>query len=140
LKDPRVQAAFEKANEKLDDRILEIDPTLKPYLEKRDKARTEGPSTAKTKTSSTDRHKAVAKKETGAQNDSSTHVVTKGETLSSIAQEYKVSVASLKAVNNITDERKLRTGQKLVIPSPKRTETQPGNDQSIWNRLKNSLD
>ena len=34
LKDPKVQAAFDKANEKLDERIVEIDPSLKPYVEK----------------------------------------------------------------------------------------------------------
>src|SRR5271163_3207795 len=35
LKDPGVQAAYTKADEKLDDRIIEIDPSLKPYVEKR---------------------------------------------------------------------------------------------------------
>ena len=33
LKDPKVRAAFERANEKLNKRIIEIDPALKPFVE-----------------------------------------------------------------------------------------------------------
>jgi hypothetical protein len=65
LKDPKVRAAFKKANEELDKRIIEIDPSLKPFIEKqRGTAKRVGPS------------KPVAK----------THVVAKGETLTTIAR------------------------------------------------------
>ena len=33
LKDPKVRAAFDRANEKLNKRIIEIDPALKPFVE-----------------------------------------------------------------------------------------------------------
>jgi LysM repeat protein len=49
--------------------------------------------------------------------------VAKGDTLSSIAVHYNVSVASLKSANGITDERKLRVGQKLVIPAKSAAKT-----------------
>lgn len=45
-----------------------------------------------------------------------THVVTKGETLTSIAKHYKVSVADLEKVNKIENDRMLQIGQTLVIP------------------------
>lgn len=47
---------------------------------------------------------------------SNTHVVTKGETLTSIAKHYKVSVADLEKVNKIENDRMLQIGQTLVIP------------------------
>ncbi len=39
-----------------------------------------------------------------------------GETLGSIAARFDVTVAELMAANNITDPRRLRAGQELVIP------------------------
>jgi LysM repeat protein len=45
------------------------------------------------------------------------HVVTKGESLSSIAKTYGITVDDLKKANNITNPNKLEVGQKLVIPT-----------------------
>lgn len=45
-----------------------------------------------------------------------THVVAKGETLTSIAKHYKTSVFDLLKANKIEDDRKLQIGQSLVIP------------------------
>ena len=45
-----------------------------------------------------------------------THTVTRGETLTSIAKMYKVSVDELQKANNIEDGRKLQAGQTIVIP------------------------
>ncbi len=136
LKDSKVQAAFEKANEKLDDRIIEIDPSLKPYVEKR---RSQATAAAAKPSPSQAPKPAVAKKSAPATVTSATHVVAKGETLSSIALQYKVSVASLKSANNITDERKLKVGQKLVIPNAKAAAESTGSEPSLWDRLKSSL-
>ena len=66
-------------------------------------------------------------------------MVTKGETLSSIGLQYKVSVASLKSANNITDERKLRAGQKLVIPKAKSDAAETKSEPDLWDRLKSSF-
>ncbi len=43
------------------------------------------------------------------------HVVVQGETLSGIAAKYGTNTATLKSVNNISDERSLRVGQKLQV-------------------------
>src|ERR1700745_4127894 len=45
-----------------------------------------------------------------------THIVTRGETLTSIAKLYKVSVEELQNANHIEDGRKLQAGQTIVIP------------------------
>ncbi len=44
------------------------------------------------------------------------HVVQPGETISHIAEAYKVSTAAIMKVNNIKDARTLQVGTKLFIP------------------------
>jgi LysM repeat protein len=46
-----------------------------------------------------------------------THTVARGETLTSIAKMYKVTVDELQKANNIEDGRKLQAGQTIVIPT-----------------------
>jgi LysM repeat protein len=53
-----------------------------------------------------------------------THVVAKGETLTSIAREYKVGVGELLQANKIVNDRRLQIGQTLVIPA-KTENTEP---------------
>ena len=50
---------------------------------------------------------------------SSRHVytVSKGDTLSRIAHRFHTTANAIMALNNISDARKLRLGQKLKIPS-----------------------
>jgi LysM repeat protein len=45
------------------------------------------------------------------------HTVAKGETLTSIAKHYNVSIAELHKANKVVDERKLQIGQVLQIPT-----------------------
>jgi LysM repeat protein len=47
----------------------------------------------------------------------SVHVVKAGETLSSLARRYNVSVRALRSANNIAAGRPLLAGQRLTIPS-----------------------
>ena len=47
-----------------------------------------------------------------------THTVARGETLTSIAKMYKVTVDELQQANHIEDGRKLQAGQTIVIPMP----------------------
>jgi N-acetylmuramoyl-L-alanine amidase len=47
---------------------------------------------------------------------SNTHIVAKGETLTSIARMHKVSVEELQKFNHIENDRKLQIGQTLVLP------------------------
>jgi LysM repeat protein len=46
------------------------------------------------------------------------HVVAKGETLTSIAKMHKVTVEELQKFNHIENDRKLQIGQTIMIPSP----------------------
>jgi LysM repeat protein len=46
-----------------------------------------------------------------------THTVARGETLTSIAKMYKVTIDELQKSNNIEDGRKLQAGQTIVIPT-----------------------
>jgi LysM repeat protein len=45
-----------------------------------------------------------------------THIVARGETLTSIAKMYKVGVEELQNANHIEDGRKLQAGQTIIIP------------------------
>jgi LysM repeat protein len=47
---------------------------------------------------------------------SNTHTVTRGETLTSIAKQYKVGVEELQKFNHIENDRKLQIGQTIMIP------------------------
>ena len=44
------------------------------------------------------------------------HVVTRGQTLSHIAERYGVSVTAIRATNNNVSPKRLQIGQKLIIP------------------------
>src|SRR5262249_4794006 len=44
------------------------------------------------------------------------HIVARGETLTSIAKMYSVSVSELQKYNHIENDRKLQIGQTLAIP------------------------
>lgn len=60
-----------------------------------------------------------------------THTVARGETLTSIAKMYKVSVDELQKFNHIEDGRKLQAGQTIVIPtapSPAPSASPPPSD------------
>jgi LysM repeat protein len=46
-----------------------------------------------------------------------THTVARGETLTSIAKMYKVTVEDLQRVNHIEDGRRLQAGQTIAIPT-----------------------
>ena len=46
------------------------------------------------------------------------HMVARGETLTSIAKMYNVSVIELQKYNHIENDRKLQIGQTLAIPNP----------------------
>jgi LysM repeat protein len=46
------------------------------------------------------------------------HTVARGETLTSIAKLYKVTVDDLQNANHIEDGRKLQAGQTIIVPTP----------------------
>ena len=46
-----------------------------------------------------------------------TYRLSRGETLSHVSEQFGVSVRSLLEINNITNPRRIRAGQKLRIPA-----------------------
>ena len=129
MKDPGVRAAYAKADAKLNAKIVDIDPSLKPIAE----AGGVAPAPAA-------KHPAAMKPLQGAPSASSSYVVVKGDTLTSIASRYRVTAEDLKSANGIVDERKLQVGQKLTIPAHS-AKAKPAvkRDEGLWSRLKAGL-
>ncbi len=75
------------------------------------------PVTEGAKTEAAPKAEAVAPKPDGV--DGPKHVVVKGETLTSIAKQYNITITELKTANKIENERKLQIGQTLTIPATK---------------------
>jgi LysM repeat protein len=61
---------------------------------------------------------SVAPGESAHPQNGSSHIVARGETLTSIAKMYNVSVSELQKYNHIENDRKLQIGQTLAIPNP----------------------
>jgi LysM repeat protein len=59
---------------------------------------------------------ADASKPAPTQQSGNSHVVAKGETLTSIAKMHKVTVEELQKFNHIENDRKLQIGQTIMIP------------------------
>lgn len=121
LRDARVRDAFARANERLDARIVELDPALAGYVRTHPSGRGEPePAAAAVPRKPFVQPKpavAAAKpKKPAPVVGQRTHVVAAGETLSAIATKYGVTVQSLETANQIQDARKLRAGQTLVVP------------------------
>jgi membrane-bound lytic murein transglycosylase D len=51
------------------------------------------------------------------------HVVRRGDTLGKLSRDYGVSISAIRAANNNVDPRRLRVGQRLVIPRAGRIPT-----------------
>ncbi len=141
LRDPRVQAAYQEADRKLEAKILQIDPALEPYLKGKHSARESAPAPkpatkpfATVKTVPAKPAPKPAPTKTLPAPKGATHTVATGETLGGIAAKYRVTVAALKSANHIQDERKLRVGQVLAIPSGKAA-PQSKKEESAWSRL-----
>ncbi len=120
LRDAKVRAAYDEADKRLADKIVQIDPALKDYV----KNRNAGHAPVVAKAAPRKAHHAA----------DSTHVVAKGETLGAIATKYGVTVDALKSANHITDERKLRAGQSITIPGGAEKKS-----TGIWDSLKSKF-
>jgi len=154
LRDPRVKEGFDRANERLTQKIVELDPALKGYAAGHAgqtppatataqavhqpfvaatpaPVHTSKPAVQKAAAATPAPKPAVAKPvaahpavshpvqshaATARAGEGATHVVAPGETIAGIARRYNVSAASIETANHITDPRKLRAGQALVIP------------------------
>lgn len=113
LRDPKVRAAYEEADRKLEAKIVQIDPALANYQHHR-LSEPEKPASSSKPVASKPATPKKASAVVGGFH--TTHTVTKGETLGGIASQYGVSLSALKAANHIADEKKLSIGQTLTIP------------------------
>jgi LysM repeat protein len=76
-----------------------------------------GESTPTTSTSTSTMSTSTATPEASAKaDDGNSHVVARGETLTSIAKMHGVSVSELQKYNHIDNPLKLQAGQTLLIP------------------------
>src|SRR2546430_576900 len=73
------------------------------------------PATSTSATSATSTSTATAESSTKVANGNG-HVVARGETLTSIAKMYNISVTDLQKFNHIENPLKLQAGQTLLIP------------------------
>lgn len=76
----------------------------------------EGTPAASTSTSATTSTSTAAPEAPAKADNGNSHVVARGETLTSIAKMYSVSVAELQKYNHIDNPLKLQAGQTLLIP------------------------
>ena len=111
LRDPKVRAAYEEADRKLDAKILQIDPALADYLHHRAAATTAAPVAKKAAAPAAT---PVAKKPfmpATTPATGKTYVVKKGNTLSAIASHSGVTVAALKSANKTSMKRNSPSGR-----------------------------
>ena len=127
MRDAKVSAAFAEAERRLDAKIVQIDPAMAAYVEARKHAKPVAVVSRK-----------PAARPAGSAVHGVTHVVAAGETLGGIAAKYGVSVAALKAANQISDERKLRVGQSLRVLGAK-PKPASKKEAGFWDSFKRRL-
>lgn len=71
---------------------------------------------------------AAAPESSGHAQNANTHVVARGETLTSIAKMHNVRVSDLEKLNHIENDRKLQIGQTIMIPGPAAPASSSPND------------
>src|SRR5213080_1931635 len=76
----------------------------------------EGAPSTSTSTSTTPTSTPVPAEPSAKAGDGNSHVVARGETLTSIAKIHNVSVSDLQKFNHIDNPLKLQAGQTLLIP------------------------
>ena len=115
--DPSVAPLLEKQSKQLEALTAEV-KRLSGLIEAQHKqpSALETPSPETTSTASTSAEKPAEAPVAEAATTSSTHTVAKGETLTSIAKQYKITVGDLQKINKIENDRTLQIGQTVKIP------------------------
>jgi len=76
----------------------------------------EGAPSSSTSASSTSSTSSMTPDPSAKTGNGNSHIVARGETLTSIAKMYSVSVSELQKYNHIDNPLKLQAGQTLLIP------------------------
>jgi len=126
--DKSEKALLEALSKKIDEQNAKIDTLSQQILKLEQQVshirpgvmigETPSPTAATTTSASTEAPKPTPSTQSG-----NSHVVAKGETLTSIAKMHKVSVEELQKFNHIENDRKLQIGQTIMIPP---SATSPG--------------
>jgi LysM repeat protein len=120
----KTEKMLEALNKKVDEQNAKIDTLsqqilkLEQQLSKNNRpgviiGETPSPSPAPSQPTTTTATTEVVKP---APQSGNSHVVAKGETLTSIAKMHRVTVEELQKFNHIENDRKLQIGQTIMIP------------------------
>ena len=105
-------AQLEAISKKLDEQNAKIDALSQQILKLQEQVSKPGVLIGEPTPTPTTSAAAEAARASG-----NTHTVTRGETLTSIAKQYKVGVEELQRFNHIENDRKLQIGQTIMIPN-----------------------
>ena len=96
----------------------------------------EATATPATSTGVTPAPEATQPPSSGSSGETVTHVVQSGETLTTIARKYGVSVQAIAQANNLTNPSLISVGQNLLIPVSGSSGTSSGGTTSGGCRIK----
>src|SRR2546423_8777199 len=117
----KTEKMLEALSKKIDDQNVKIDTLSQQILKLEQQLSKSRPGVMIGETPSpspvTSATAAEASKPAPTQQSGNSHVVAKGETLTSIAKMHKVTVEELQKFNHIENDRKLQIGQTIMIPA-----------------------
>src|ERR1700754_2548502 len=125
--DKSTTAQLEAINKKLDEQNAKIDALSQQILKLQEQVSRPGVMIGEPTPTPNSR---VATPPEPAHTSGNTHTVVRGETLTSIARQYKVGVDELQKFNHIEDGRKLQAGQTIMIPIPGAASPAPSAEPS----------
>ena len=116
--DKSEQSLLEALSKKIDEQNAKIDALSQQILklEQQVSAIRPGVMIGETPSPSPSSSTIAEASKPAATQSGNSHVVAKGETLTSIAKMHKVSVEELQKFNHIENDRKLQIGQTIMIP------------------------
>lgn len=110
-------AQLEAINKKLDEQNAKIDALSQQILKLQEQISKPGVMIGEASPPPASSASVTASVAESVHGSGNTHTVMRGETLTSIARQYKVGVDELQKFNHIEDGRKLQAGQTIMIPT-----------------------
>ena len=109
-------AKLEQLSKKIDQQNIKIDVLSQQILKLQQQIANLRPGVMIGESAAPNGSSSTAGLETPRTQTGSSHIVARGETLTSIAKMHNVSVSELQKFNHIENDRKLQIGQTLLIP------------------------
>ncbi|SRR6266496_3442194 len=115
-------AQLQELTKKIDEQNAKIDMLSQQILKLQSQLSSQRPGVIigegapSTSTSATSTSTAAPAESSAKAGDGNSHVVARGETLTSIAKMHNISVSELQKFNHIDNPLKLQAGQTLLIP------------------------